>query len=185
MNYTVTTREAVIAADEFVERYRDVDRFHALCTQCPSYGKVWSCPPFDFDPRTRTDDFKMVTVIGTTIEFDKSVRQAGKGSRVKAKDIADQAMRQVWSTLLPELHERERQVKGCRAFTFRCSLCQEGCTRSDGLPCRHPELMRNSLESVGFDITTMARDLLGIELEWSCDGSLPAHITLVTALMYP
>ena len=42
--------------------------------------------------------------------------------------------------------------------------------------------MRHSLESVGFDIEAMTRELLGIDLEWSTDGSLPKHITLVTAL---
>ena len=40
-------------------------------------------------------------------------------------------------------------------------------------------------ESVGFDITAMTKELLGIELEWSIDGSLPKHITLVTALFLP
>jgi hypothetical protein len=45
--------------------------------------------------------------------------------------------------------------------------------------------MRHSLESVGFDVVAMARDLLDIDLEWSNDGTLPKHFTLVTALMSP
>ena len=45
--------------------------------------------------------------------------------------------------------------------------------------------MRHSLESVGFDIEAMTRDLLDIHLEWSQDGSLSKHITLVTALFLP
>ena len=36
--------------------------------------------------------------------------------------------------------------------------------------------------SVGFDLVAVMHDLLGIDLEWSTDGSLPKHITLVTAL---
>ena len=42
--------------------------------------------------------------------------------------------------------------------------------------------MRSSLEAVGFDVTATARDVLGIELQWSTDGQLPERITLVTAL---
>ena len=45
--------------------------------------------------------------------------------------------------------------------------------------------MRHSLESVGFDITAAATDLLGINLDWSGDGSLSKTITLLTALMCP
>ena len=60
-----------------------------------------------------------------------------------------------------------------------------GVYTSRGKPCRHPEQLRHSLESVGFDVVAISRDLLGLELEWSKDGSLPKHLTLVTALMQP
>ena len=91
-------------------------------------------------------------------------------------------MQEVWKTLLPELYEKERQEPGSRCFTFRCTLCPEGCTRPEGKPCRYPDRLRYSLEAVGFDVTAAASDLLGIDLEWSSDGTLPKHITIVTAL---
>ena len=50
MNYTVSTKQATIAADEFISRYRDVERIRQYCLQCPGYGTSWGCPPFDFDP---------------------------------------------------------------------------------------------------------------------------------------
>ena len=185
MNYALTTQEATISAEEFVRRYRDVARFDALCAQCPSYGKMWCCPPFDFDPRTCSDGFKTVTVMATTIEFDQAVYDACQGAREKSRQVAQQAMKEVWDGLLPELLERERRCPGSRAFTFRCSLCPEGCTRPEGKPCRHPDRMRQSLEAVGFDVSAIAHDLLGINLEWSSDGSLTRHISIVTALMLP
>jgi predicted metal-binding protein len=104
-------------------------------------------------------------------------KTAGQAARV-----GRQAMAEVWQWLLPQLYEMEREVPGSRCFTFRCVLCPEGCTRPQGRPCRHPDKLRHSLESVGFDIEAMTRDLLDIHLEWSHDGSLPKHITLVTAL---
>ena len=181
MNYTVSTREATVAADDLISRYRDVERFKQYCLQCPGYGKSWSCPPFDFDPRTCSDGYKSVRLMGTIIEFDDETRIACKTTE-EAISVGRQAMENVWKTLLPQLYEMERSEPGSRCFTFRCVLCPEGCTRPQGKPCRHPELMRHSLESVGFDIEAMARDLLGITLEWSADGSLAKHITLVTAL---
>ena len=182
MKYSVTTKEVTIAADEFIRRYRDVERIDALCRQCLGYGKLWSCPPFDFDPRTVSDGFRTVTLRGSTIEFDEETRSACNTAE-QASLLGREAMEQVWQTLLPRLYELEREMPGSRCFTFRCSLCPEGCTRPEGKPCRHPDMMRHSLESVGFDIVAMAHYLLDIDLEWSNDGSLPKHLTLVTALM--
>ena len=181
MKYTLTTREATIPAQEFVSRYRDVERIGRFCLQCPGYGRSWSCPPFDRDPRLLTDGFTSVTLVGTVIEFDEATREACK-TREQAVSVGRQAMEEVWQSLLPQMYAMEREVPGSRCFTFRCVLCPEGCTRPLGLPCRYPDRMRHSLESVGFDITAAARDLLGITLDWSTDGSLSRTITLLTAL---
>ena len=128
-----------------------------------------------------SDGFKTVTVMGTTIEFDEQTRAACTTAE-QVGAMGREAMEQVWQTLLPQLYEMERQVPGSRCFTFRCVLCPEGCTRPQGKPCRHPERLRHSLESVGFNLEAVTRDLLGIDLEWSTDGALSKHITLVTAL---
>lgn len=181
MDYTVTTRQATIPAQEFIARYRDVERIAAYCLQCPGYGQSWNCPPFDYDPRTISDGFDTVTLIGTTIEFDEHVRAACQTAE-QATATGREAMEQVWQTLQSRMYQLERELPGSRCFTFRCRLCPEGCTRPAGKPCRHPELMRHSLEAVGFDVEAMTRELLGIDLEWSQDGKLPKHITLVTAL---
>ena len=181
MKYTVTTKQAMMSADEFISRYRDVDRIRSYCLQCPGYGKSWSCPPFDFDPRTASDGFKTVRVMGATIEFDESVR-ASCVTAEQSSAMGKQAIDEVCQSLLPRIYEMERKTPGSRCFTFRCTLCPEGCTRPEGKPCRQPELMRHSLESVGFDLVAVTHDLLGIDLEWSADGKLPKHITIVTAL---
>ena len=185
MNYTVTSKQVTVAADEFVSRYRDVERIRQYCLACPGYGNSWACPPFDFDPTSVTDGFKTVTLMATIIEFDEATRAACRGAKAKSRQVASTAMAEVWQALLPHLLEIERETPGSRCFTFRCSLCPEGCTRPEGKPCRHPDKMRHSLESVGFDIVAMARDLLGIDLEWSQDGTLPKHLTIITALMLP
>lgn len=185
MNYKLTKKEVTVDAGEFVRRYRDVERFAAFCAQCPSHGNSWGCPPFSFNPVTMSDGFKTVTLMGATIAFDDMTIAACRGAKAKSRQVATQAMKEVWSTLLPELMERESQLPGSRCFTFRCSLCPEGCTRPEGKPCRHPDMLRYSLESVGFDVSAAAHDLLSVDLEWSDDGSLSKHITLVTALMCP
>lgn len=184
MKYSVTSKQMTIGAEEFVSRYRDVERIREFCAQCPSFGKIWACPPFDFDARSVSDGFKTVTVTGTTIEFDDETCASCKTAE-HSSATGREAMSEVWKSLLPRLYEQERAVPGSRCFTFRCTLCPEGCTRPSGEPCRHWDKMRYSLESVGFDVVAITRELLGLELEWSTDGSLPKHLTLVTALFQP
>lgn len=182
MDYSITRKEVTVDAADFIRRYRDVQRIAALCGQCPSHGNSWGCPPFDFDPVTVSDGFSTVTLMGTTIGFDDATISSCQGTKAKSRQVASRAMEEVWQSLLPELMEKERQSPGSRVFTFRCRLCPEGCTRPEGKPCRHPDRLRYSLEAVGFDVSAAAHDLLGIGLEWSSDGSLPRHITLITAL---
>lgn len=175
MNYTLTSKEVIVEADEFISRYRDVERIGALCKQCPSFGKMWCCPPYDFDPCIVSNGFKTVRLMATTIELETTGAD-------NVAQLEKDAMQEVWQQILPQLYEMERETSGSRAFTFRCSLCPEGCTRPEGKPCRHPDLMRHSLESVGFDVVAMLHDLLDIDLEWSPDGLSPKRITIVTAL---
>ena len=184
MIYKVSRKKASVAASEFVKRYRDPERMAAMCGECPSFGKLWGCPPHDFNVASVSDGYATVELMATIIEFDEQTRAACT-SPEQAVEVGRQAMDEVWQSLLPRMYEMERAVPGSRCFTFRCVLCPEGCTRPEGKPCRHPDKMRHSLESVGFDITAAATDLLGINLDWSGDGSLSKTITLLTALMCP
>ena len=66
-----------------------------------------------------------------------------------------------------------------------CLYCPEGtCTRPEAKPCRHPELVRPSLEACGFDIARTTSELFGIELKWGTDGSLPEYLTLVCGFFH-
>lgn len=183
--FEITHHVAVVDAAEFVARYRDVPRFMSYCKQCGSYGKVWGCPPFDFDVEARTSGFRQVAIWGSTITFDEATRK-GCQSDEQRRALSREALAKVWDTLLPFLYRQEREHPGSVIFTGRCRLCQpEKCSRLAGQSCRKPQLLRQSLEAVGFDVAGTARDVLGIELEWGNGNQLPSRITLVTALFSP
>ena len=62
-----------------------------------------------------------------------------------------------------------------RAFTYvgNCFYRPKGtCTRAEGKPCRHPDLVRPSPETYEFDIVRTASELFGIELKWGKEGLL-------------
>ena len=173
---------ATIPAGEYVRKYRDIPKFLGCCQQCPGFGKTWSCPPFDFDISGMFDGFSQAMVFGTQIFFDEDTRAECK-TQNQSRLAAGKAIKQAWTSLLPFLYDLESRFAGSRIFVGRCRLCpNQECTRISGLPCRHPADMRHSLESVGFDLNRTAKDLLGIELLWSTDGTLPEYLTLVTAL---
>lgn len=178
----ITHHVATIDAARYVEQYRNVPRFLAFCKQCNNYGRMWCCPPFDDDVERLTDGYEQVTVWGTVITFDQATRQACH-SDAQRRQLSSQAIDDAWRQMLPFLHAQEAAHPGSRLFVGLCHYCRPcQCSRVDGKPCRHPELMRPSLEAVGFDVSATARDVLGIELQWSTDGRLPQRITLITAL---
>jgi len=179
--FNVTHIRTACDATKFVQRYRDPQRIAALCVSCPRYGRCWSCPPYDYDVSSLSDGFTTVLLMASRIGFSEET-QAACLTAEDARNVATQAINSVWSILLPILYEFEHQYPGSRCFTGRCRLCEADCTRAEGKPCRHPHLLRHSLESAGFDVVAATHDLLGVDFEWSASGQLPASVTLVTAL---
>ena len=66
--------------------------------------------------------------------------------------------------------------------TGGCTLCEE-CTRPMGRPCRHPQAVGYSLESLGCDVGAAARGELGWELLWPRRDRLPRYLTLLCAVL--
>lgn len=180
--YTITRTEATVDARDYVSRYRDVPRITAMCHGCPNYGTLWSCPPHEGDVSGLFDGFTRVTIHGTTITFSEATRRQCADAQ-QSRAMASRAIEAAWHELLPWLYEQEHSHPGSLMLAGRCRLCRpQPCTRAEGQPCRHPERMRHSLEAIGFDVVKTAHDILGIDLEWSSDGLLTQHITIVTAL---
>lgn len=157
-----------------MRRFRDRERFLGLCGECPNFGKRWGCPPFDHDTTELLMAFTTADIYATLIYPDRTGLPASEAAAI---------MRPVREELERRLIEEERALGG-RAFTFvgECLYCPPGtCARITGSPCRHPELVRPSLEAYGFDIALTLRELFGIELKWCAGGKLPEYLTLVTA----
>lgn len=165
---------ATADAADYVARYRDGERFLALCRECPNFGRSWACPPFDTDIDAALKPFATVTIHAVKI------MPVTPGLPLdSAKDLL-RFHREEFERRLLKI-ERD---KGGRVFTFagECLYCPAGtCTRSCGLPCRHPDMVRPSLEAYGFDVGLTVRDYLGLDLLWGKDNRLPDYLLLVGA----
>ena len=177
LSYHAEDRIATLPVAEYTARFRDAERIAGYCRACPSYGRSWGCPPFDFDVETRLAQYRTALLVATKITPAERALQLAEARRL---------IRPERQRLEARLLDLERTCGG-RSFAYAgsCLHCPEGsCTRPEGLPCRHPELVRPSLEACGFDIGRTTSELFGIELRWGREGRMPEYLTLVCGLFH-
>ncbi len=164
---TISQQIRAIAVADYIAGYRDVERFRKLCRQCPRYGKTWHCPPYDFSVDI-VQRYSIVHLIATQV--------------TEPADI-DTVMDTVWKITHPMLMDLEKRYPDSMTFGMACRLCaKQQCTRVNGEPCRHPDMMRHSIESFGFDVSKTLSELFGITLLWGRNGQQPRQYTFLTAL---
>lgn len=170
-----------LSVEEWLEQYCVPEKFAGACEACPDYGKVWSCPPGLPPAKELFASFDRVHLIGMKVVYRKETREAAttpeKTDRLRAATYG-KAKR----VLLESLLELEKSIPGSWSLAAgRCELCGR-CSRVDGLPCRMPERLRYSFSGFGFDLTRIAREVLGLELLWDPQG-LPAYNVAIAALL--
>ena len=185
-HFSLTHLTTALPRAEYVRDYRDTARFTSYCAQCGQYGRRWSCPPYDFDVEKRVEQYETVVIIGTKITFEKTLQQVYPTAQER-NQISNDAMRYAGKVMQRQHEKWEAQYPGSYSFiSANCFLCGDTpCARLEGKMCRHPERMRHSLESCGFDIGKTATSLLGIDLKWARGNELPEYLMLVTALFLP
>ncbi len=176
---------------EYAETFRDFGRVRGYCHGCGRYGKCWACPPYDFAEEEYLGQFTTISLLATKITPSEGVALTPE----TAERILNRERQRLDRMLLgmeggltnasqtdPSTHEVSETA--ARAFfAGTCILCPpEKCTRREGLPCRHPESIRPSLEALGFDIARTASELFGIPLQWGSPGTFPAYLTLISAI---
>lgn len=176
-DYITKGLEATIGCHEFIADFANPQRFEQCCRECPAYGRWWGCPPHDIDWNEKLAAYSRVLIVGTKITPRNTSLPA---------DVSLDLMRPETDKLNRRLLDMEREQNGTAlGFAGKCPYCGElPCTRPQGLPCRHPELVRPSLEAVGFDVERTCRELLGVPLQWSSDGNLPPYLVIVGALFH-
>ncbi len=173
----VSEATAIVDRATYVSQYRDVATFEACCRQCPNYGNRWGCPPFDHDTLGELMQYERVLLVGIKI--------APRDRKLPMDRVYD-IMRPELERANQRLIELEHQCHGMAfGFVGKCPHCgDEPCARRDGKPCRHPDVVRPSLEAYGFNVSLTASQLLGIDMLWSSDGTVPRYLTLVCGLFF-
>lgn len=181
--YTTELSHVSISVDEYLEQYVDVETFLDACKACSNYDKVWSCPSYDFNVIQYWKRFQTLHLTACKILFPEEML-----AKTYTKEETDRIIRQV---VLPEkqrltdmLMEEEKKYPGSVSLSAgTCQLCENGCAKPLGKPCRFPEKMRYSIEALGGNVGLTIEKLMGIRLEWMEEGKLPHHFVLVCGLL--
>lgn len=174
--YTVREQLAAVSMADFLRDCVDVPRFLACCQACPNYGEVWSCPPYEFDPMElwrRYHSMLLYARILVPAAPNQDARLAVQALYAERTNHQDHLLH--WEAALP----------GSLALAGGSCLECARCGRKDGIPCRHPDRMRYSLESLGGDVEKAARRWLGKSLLWIRDGVVPEYLVIAGALLLP
>ena len=184
--YEMTRSAAEIGVADYCARYVEPSRFMAYCRECGNYGTVWSCPPYDFTAEELWQRYRHMRLLGRKLTFRPELLQRRYDKEQLGQLLKDTLYRER-ADMERELFALEAKNPGSLALLpGSCHRCGDGnCTRRNGLPCRDPEHLRHSLESLGGDVGRTAEELLGTPLLWSKEGRLPEYLTLVAALLLP
>ncbi len=176
--YYLEFKSNKIEMSEYMTKYYDREKFHELCKQCEKYGTLWSCPPYKFEVEEYLNKYNSVHIIGTKIILSDDLIK-----ETKKEDILDctyRILNEVRKELSKMLLKLESEyANSVSLYAGSCLNC-EVCTRTQNKPCIHPDTMRYSLESLGFDVSRTSSELLGIDIKWAKD-TLPEYFTLISA----
>ena len=174
-NYKIEEFTADISVEDYIAGFCDSEKFLNLCKECPNFGNSWGCPPFDYDQKDYMRQWKYVHLLAVKIiPEEKGLPLSESQAFIRPERIRIERMQLGW----------ERRYRG-RSFAYvgKCLYCSS-CTRPSGAPCRHPELVRPSLEAFGFDIEKTLSELFNIELLWGKNNTLPPYLTLVSGFFH-
>ena len=174
MTQKVFTRilRATLPVAEFARKFRSERSVQELCGECPNYGQRWGCPPLSEAEQRCVADYEQIEL------WVVQIFPSSSDSPISEAYAMINAQREV---LEPQMLAREAEVGGRAAlFTGMCLHCPgQACERVHGKPCRHSDLVRPSLEALGFDLGRVVKEVFDIEMLWGHDGRVPAYLTIV------
>lgn len=178
----MTARLVEGPVSDFVKTCVDIPRFVGCCKECPNYDIRWSCPPYGFSVEEIWKHYSDILLYEVKVPISKELRENAY-SQNELNEIGRTILAPVKKQMTEDLLALEKQNPGSRAlFAGTCELC-ENCNKEDGEPCRHPDLMRYSIEALGGNVAHAAQIYFDDTILWAKDGHLPEYYLLLGGLL--
>lgn len=173
---TIQVKAVNIQSNDFLP-YDHKTSFAKLCRDgCPDYNSNWSCPPHSptfLSEAAGLPQALLVVYFSELSHFEpiaanERIRQAHTILRLNMEKHLH---------ALEKIHQGRTLDGGICRFCVRCT-----CADQSG-PCRWPQKMRYSMESLGLDVAAIAKDCLDFPLAWGTAEDLPRYVSAIGCLM--
>ena len=172
-----------IPVSDFIRECVDVPRFAECCRVCPNYGLVWSCPPYEFSPLELWEKYTTLRLNYRKITVPEELRGQTFDNE-ELNSLSKSLLSKEKRLMFEEMITLEKQIPNCMALSAGCcDLCPSGCSRAEGHPCRNPELMRYSVESLGGNVSKALALYFNEHILWAHKGQLPEYFILMSGLL--
>lgn len=173
-HYHIRELTAKTTTAAFEERFVWVEKFLPLCRRCDSYGTRWTCPPFDFDPMTIWHNYTGLLLYARILQADTPEQPLEEAlAALKREKLLYRDKLQQW----------ERDTPDSRMLLAgTCHEC-EACEKTQGRPCKKPELLRYSIEALGGDVEGCLQQYFHMPMLWGRAGKAPDYLVLVGGLL--
>jgi len=182
LKYEVFTTE--VPMNEFIENCTDIEYFEKCCSVCPNYGKTWSCPPYNFNPLDFWREYKTFLIYAIKVTTPAELLE----SKYSVDDLA-----KIGGEIIKEAHKRIDAEMNLMKEDFpdskilgggSCRICGENkCARRFGSPCRFPNKMKYSIESLGGNVETVLKKYFDQQICWGKDEHLAPYYMAVGGLL--
>jgi len=177
MKYNISYQIESISREQLMKYFKPEEVF-SYCAECSNHGKIWSCPPHEINIEEYLSPYKQIWIIGAKVHLNPDL--------IDVNNLQDSVMklflegRKQFGDKLFELESKHFNSKILLAGT--CYQCNE-CTRFENKACRFNDRLRYSLESIGFLVSDIVKDVLNDEIQWIKDGVIPEYLLSVGAIM--
>ncbi len=166
------------------------------CQSCMNFQKNYSCPPHAPEGEAYTKPYTHITLIASTLDtqqltaeldyiksqtYDSETLRSYKSAETDVfAEVSMYSFDVIKHTLSAKLLSLEPQFDAVSMPPGKCSLC-DPCALRQQLPCRHPNDVRFSLESLGFLVSELLNEQFDLELGWA-KGAFPPYFITLSAL---
>ncbi|WP_459128849.1 DUF2284 domain-containing protein [Guggenheimella bovis] len=128
---------------ELLQETYDPERVYGFCSSCERYGKHFACPTRNQGVLDYVSRFQTAWIFFHTIIDHKSFGESITTRFFHYRDQVDPILRSFETDSIQSV------------LAGPCRYCSTSCETENLKACRHPESLRYSFESMGFDVAKM------------------------------
>lgn len=143
------------------------------CEACHKFGRNLACPPYSPALFYHIGDSAVATVIGYRVHLEQLPHEADRHR------MAHRLLKIMLDSELLAFKKQGAIVAGAGT----CHVCENCAIESGSKQCKFPDKRIFSLESMGINLISLARDAFELTLDWS-DGTCPEGTVMAIGAVF-